>query len=107
MNIKQEMDTNNLELLVFQGSWCPMCVSAMPHIANFISTNSIDEKRVEIVTVNRTKTEPADKIADNSVTRVPTVILKSNGKEINRITEFAPLGWETELKNLFETVKEI
>lgn len=105
MNLQNEMNTNNLELTVFQGSWCPMCVSAMPEIAKFISTNSIDENRVEIVTVNRTKTEPADKLKADSITRVPTVVLKSNGKEVNRITEFAPLGWQTELKNLFATVK--
>lgn len=107
MKISEQMDANDIQILVFQGSWCPMCVSAMPQIAQFISTNSVDEQRVEIVNVNRTKSEPADRIAEYHITRVPTVIIEGKGKEIGRITEFAPLGWKTELENRFKEIKNI
>lgn len=104
MKISEQMDAKNINILVFQGSWCPMCVSAMPQIAKFISTNSVDESKVEIINVNRTKSEPADRIAEYNITRVPTVVIKENGKEVSRITEFAPLGWKTELENIFEGI---
>lgn len=91
-------------MLVFQGSWCPMCVSAMPQIAHFVSANDIDEKSIEVINVNSFKTEPADKIAEYKITRVPTVIFLRNGKELERITEYAPSGWKSAIEEKINTI---
>lgn len=97
--MKEKFEQNNLKLLVFQGSWCPMCVSAMPHIAHFVSSNNIDESNIEVINVNLFKTKPADKLKEYSVTRVPTVIILKDGNELDRITEYAPNGWEQEIES--------
>jgi thiol-disulfide isomerase/thioredoxin len=98
MSIKEKIESDNIKMLVFQGSWCPMCVSAMPQIAQFVSSNDIDENAIEVITVNSSKSEPADRIAEYKISRVPTVIFLQNGKETQRITEYAPSGWKTEIE---------
>jgi len=106
MEIKDKFETKNIQMLIFQGSWCPMCVSAMPQLAHFISDNGINEDRVEVINVNPFKTKPADKLKEYSVSRVPTVILLVNGKERERITEYAPSGWKQELESLVDSIKD-
>ncbi|MCB0703030.1 MAG: thioredoxin family protein [Candidatus Kapaibacterium sp.] len=104
MSIKERIANDNINLLVFQGSWCPMCVSAMPQIAQFVSTNGVDENSIEIINVNNTKSEPAERIAEYNITRVPTVIFLKDGNEVDRITEFAPSGWKTEIENKINSI---
>lgn len=104
MSIKEKIENNNIKTLVFQGSWCPMCVSAMPQIAQYVSANNIDESTIEIINVNAFKTEPADRIAEYRITRVPTVIFLKDGKEFDRITEFAPKGWKSEMEEKIESI---
>ncbi|PKL77917.1 MAG: hypothetical protein CVV25_13295 [Ignavibacteriae bacterium HGW-Ignavibacteriae-4] len=104
MSIKDKIESNNIKAIVFQGSWCPMCVSAMPQIAHFVSSNEVDENAIEIINVNLSKTKPADRIAEHNITRVPTVILLKDGKEFDRITEYAPKGWKTELEEKINAV---
>ena len=99
MKLKDKINKENIKLLVFQGSWCPMCVAAMPQIAYFMSNHKIDEDRIEIINVNNTKTEPNELIKQYSITRVPTIIFLKDNKEFARITEFAPKGWETEIED--------
>ncbi len=98
MSIRDKIDNNNVKILVFQGSWCPMCVTAMPQIAQFVSANNISENSIEVINVNSFKTEPADKIAEYNISRVPTVIILKEGVESSRITEYAPNGWRREIE---------
>ncbi len=104
MSIKAKIETENIKILVFQGSWCPMCVMAMPQIAQFVSANEIDENTVEVINVNAFKSEPADRIAEYNISRVPTVILLKNGVEAERITEYAPSGWKAEIEVKINTI---
>ena len=104
MSIKEKIESDNIKMLVFQGSWCPMCVSAMPQIAQFVSSNDIDEKAIEIITVNSSKSEPADRIAEYKISRVPTVVFLQNGKETQRITEYAPSGWKSEIEQKINAI---
>ncbi|MFA7326953.1 MAG: thioredoxin family protein [Candidatus Kapaibacterium sp.] len=104
MSIKEKINNNNIKMLVFQGSWCPMCVSAMPQIAQFVSDNDVDEKALEVINVNMFKSKPADKIAEHKITRVPTVIFLQDGKEVGRITEYAPSGWKSAIVEKINTI---
>lgn len=104
MSIKEKIESDDIKVLVFQGSWCPMCVSAMPQIAQFVSANNVDENSVEIINVNSFKSEPADRIAEYKISRVPTVILLKNGQEAERITEYAPSGWKAEIESKINAI---
>lgn len=104
MDIKQKTEDKDIRLIVFQGSWCPMCVSAMPQIANFLQKHSIDENRVDIINVNRFKTKPKEEIKKYNISRVPTIVFLSKGEEIERITEYAPSGWVEEIENKIESL---
>ena len=104
MSIKEKIESDDIKVLVFQGSWCPMCVSAMPQIAQFVSVNDVDENSVEIINVNSFKSEPADRIAEYKISRVPTVILLKNGQEAERITEYAPSGWKAEIESKINAI---
>lgn len=97
--MQEKFEQKNLKMLVFQGSWCPMCVTAMPQIAHFVAGNSIDEAKVEVINVNAYKTEPADRIKEYNITRVPTVVILKDGSEVDRITEYAPMGWKAEIED--------
>ena len=102
--MKNKFTQENLKMLVFQGSWCPMCVSAMPQIAQFVANNQIKENRVEIINVNSYKTEPADRIKEYNITRVPTLIILKDGNEVDRITEYAPEGWNQEIESRIKNI---
>lgn len=106
MSLKEIFENNNVEMLVFQGSWCPMCVVAMPQIAKFIADNGLNEKKIEVITVNPSKTEPADSVNKYKITRVPTIVFLKDGQEQNRITEYATNGWRAELESKLESIKE-
>lgn len=106
MSLKSVFDSNNVEILVFQGSWCPMCVSAMPQIAKFVADNELNEEKIEVITVNPSKTEPVDSINKYKITRVPTIVFLKDGQEHSRITEYAPNGWKSELESKLVSIKE-
>ncbi|MFN3195624.1 MAG: thioredoxin family protein [Chlorobiota bacterium] len=104
MDIKQKTEDKDIRLIVFQGSWCPMCVSAMPQIANFLQKHSFDESRVDIINVNRFKTKPKEEIKKYNISRVPTIVFLSDGEEKERITEYAPSGWVKDIEEKIELI---
>ncbi len=104
MSIKQKTEDKDVKILVFQGSWCPMCVSAMPQIASFLQKNEVDESRVEIFNVNRFKSKPKEEIKKYNISRVPTLVFLSDGEEKERITEYAPNGWVSEIEAKIESL---
>lgn len=104
MDIKQKTEDKDIKMLVFQGSWCPMCVSAMPQVASFLQKHEIDESRVELINVNRFKTKPKEEIRKYNISRIPTIVFLSQEEEKVRITEYAPNGWVEEIETKIKSI---
>lgn len=91
------IDEKNIKFLIFSGAWCPMCISAMPKLIKLANSLDLSDKEFEFIEVNTSKSEPADLINQYDITRVPTVVVLSNEKEIGRITEYYKSSWADDL----------
>lgn len=94
---KSNIDNKDMKLLYFTGGWCPMCRTAMPQTIDIFNKLQLEKDRVEIIEVNPYKTEPADKLKDNKIFFVPTIVVMSGEKELGRITETPTKSWEEDL----------
>jgi len=102
-NFASLIDEKNIKFLIFEGGWCPMCITAMPKLIKLANRLDLRENEFNVIEVNVSKSEPADLIAKYSISRVPTVVVLSNENELGRITEYYNKSWA---EDLFEIVSE-
>jgi hypothetical protein len=80
--------------IVFGGSWCPDTVNQLPVIFKVFYMASIAPDRIELYGVDRKKKEPSGTAERFGITRVPTLILLTDGIEKGRIVEYPVLSWD-------------
>lgn len=98
------MSGNKITFLIFGGSWCSDTKSELPKIIKIFSLCGLDIETIEIIGVDRQKSEPSGQSMLYQIERVPTLIVLSNGNEIGRITEFPLHSWEDDLVKILETI---
>ena len=101
-----EPDLGAVELIAFTeteiaievvwGSWCSDSDRELPHFFKILDrAREVRARlglgelpiRIEFVAVDREKTEPADMLEGKFIERVPTFIVRRDGKEVGRIIE--------------------
>jgi hypothetical protein len=80
--------------VVFGGSWCPDTVNQLPVIFKVFDMASIAPDKIELYGVDRKKKEPSGTAERFGITRVPTLIILTDGIEKGRIIEYPLLSWD-------------
>lgn len=79
--------TKDLYITVFMGTWCSDSQQHVPAFYKILEQLKFNEDKVNLITVDRTKTTPDHLEKGMDIERVPTFIFYKNGKELHRIVE--------------------
>lgn len=101
--IKKLISEKNITFLIFGGSWCSDTKSELPKIFKIFSLCDLDINKIEIIGVDRQKSDPSGKSMLHHIERVPTLIILSENTELGRITEFPVISWEDDLIKILES----
>ena len=84
-------------LLVFTGSWCTECRTQLPIIKRVIDVGKFDEKKVQLLGVDKNNTVWKHEKLDIRTDKYPTVVVMYQSKEIGRIVGFPQNSWEYDI----------
>lgn len=79
--------TSDVYITVFMGTWCSDSQQHVPAFYKIMEKLKFNEAKVNLITVDRTKTTPDNLEKGMDIERVPTFIFYKNGKEMHRIVE--------------------
>src|SRR5450759_3111650 len=88
--------------IVIGGTWCGDTKRELPKFFKTVSLSHIPESNIELYGVDRSKKSNDGLTEKYGITRVPTFILFSDGKEIGRIVESTNHGMEFALAGLLK-----
>jgi len=87
-HIKQ--DAKDISTLLVMGTWCPDSKRELPRYFATIDAAGLNDSKLTMVGVDRTKRDTEGLTDKWSITRVPTFIFLRNGREIGRFVEHTP-----------------
>jgi len=87
---------------VYFGSWCSDSRREVPRFLRILDRASPARLKVRYYGLDRTKKEPARLVKRGAVERVPTFILRVDGREVGRIVETPQTTLEHDLALLFQ-----
>ncbi|RZS91961.1 thioredoxin family protein [Aquimarina brevivitae] len=100
----EEEVVNNLKPLLgdvkikaFMGTWCGDSKRETPTFYKILDQADFDYTKLDLVTVDRTKTTPDGLEKGYDIQRVPTFIFYKNGEEIGRYVEYARESLEKDM----------
>lgn len=82
---------------VFTATWCRDSKREMPALFKVLEAAEFDLSKVEIITLNRSRSTPDDLQEGHNLTHVPTMIFYKKGKEIGRFLEYSRETLEKDL----------
>jgi len=88
---------HNVHFIVVGGTWCSDTKNELPKFFKTVSLSHIPEANIELYGVDRSKKSKDGLTEKYGITKVPTFILFSDGKEIGRIVESTKNGMEFDL----------
>lgn len=87
---------DNIQYLLFAGSWCGDSESEVPKILKLLNLSKL-EKNLKLIGLDRAKSEPGNSHLPYNIERVPTLIVLKKDYEIGRIIEFPRKSWELDI----------
>ncbi|WP_428636604.1 thioredoxin family protein [Shewanella sp.] len=90
------------EIVVIIGTWCPDCHRETPRFIRIIEALNNPNIKVSYIGVDRKKQDPEGLAAKYDFTRIPTFIVKQDGKEIGRIVERPEISLEMDLAKILK-----
>ncbi|MFV7772379.1 thioredoxin family protein [Shewanella marisflavi] len=90
------------EIVVIIGTWCPDCHRETPRFIRIIEALNNPNIKVSYIGVDRKKQDPEGLAAKYDFTRIPTFIVKQDGKEIGRIVERPEISLEVNLAKILK-----
>jgi thiol-disulfide isomerase/thioredoxin len=77
-----------LKIAIIMGTWCIDSKLQVPHFYKILDEAGAAENQITLICVNEQKQTTDGSIDQLHVDRVPTFIVKRDGKELGRIVEF-------------------
>jgi thiol-disulfide isomerase/thioredoxin len=90
------------KIKVFMGTWCEDSQREVPALFKILDHIGYDVNQLEIVAVTHDKVTPQEYEKDLSIEYVPTFIFMKDGKEMNRIVEYAHETLEKDMRTILE-----
>jgi thiol-disulfide isomerase/thioredoxin len=81
----------------FMGTWCGDSKRETPHFYKVLELADFNFKKLDLVTVNRSKRTPDNLQEGLDIKRVPTFIFYKDGTEIGRYVEYARESLEKDM----------
>lgn len=91
---------NSATFLIIGGSWCQDTKINLPRIMKILRLASVSSGDVHLYGVDRHKREPSGTAKRWHISRIPTVIILSHGRELGRIVEHPKISWEDDILNV-------
>lgn len=79
---------NPVEVVCFLGTWCSDSRHGVPPFVKTWKAAGNPEIRLKIIGVDRNLRDPQKLAPADSIRRVPTFIIKENGRELGRLVEY-------------------
>ncbi len=86
-------------------TWCGDSKREVPRFYKIIEALNYSEKKMQVISVDRSKKAVGFDLASMNITRVPTFIFYKENKEIGRITESPKTSLEEDLFVILSSVK--
>ncbi|PRP68171.1 thioredoxin family protein [Nonlabens agnitus] len=84
--LKSEM--KDVSIRAYMGTWCGDSKRETPKFFKLLDAVGYDQNNLTMVTVDRSKREPADLVNGYDISRVPTFIFYRDGEELGRFVEY-------------------
>jgi thiol-disulfide isomerase/thioredoxin len=97
---------DDVEYLVFFGSWCPDSEREVPRFLKIADLANIERDRVRLYALDRTKRSPDGLTDTYAIKRIPTFIFLKGGKEVGRITEVPSSTLEGDMLTILAGARE-
>lgn len=78
----------SLEIDCYLGTWCSDSREGVPPFMKALTSAGNGRLRVQLIGVDRQKDDPEHVALQEGIERVPTFVVKKNGKEIGRMIEY-------------------
>jgi thiol-disulfide isomerase/thioredoxin len=83
---------DSVHFLVFGGTWCGDTKNLLPKFFALTDAAKTPQQNITMIGVDRSKKTLHNLTEAFQVTRVPTIIVLKNGKEIGRVVEYGRMG---------------
>ncbi|MBC8753483.1 thioredoxin family protein [Kordia sp. YSTF-M3] len=90
----------DVNVKIFMGTWCEDSQREVPHFYKLLDIMKVDDKSLELITVDEEKVTPEHLEDGFNITNVPTFIFYRDGKEINRIVESPIVSLEEDMLSI-------
>ncbi len=100
--LQKILPDESIEITVIVGTWCTDCHH---HVGKFIALMEAKSKllwKVNYIAVDRKKQDPDGLAAAYEFTKVPTFIIKKEGREVGRIEEKPMVSLEVDLFSIIK-----
>ena len=78
----------NITIKVYMGTWCGDSQEQVPPFYKIIEQANFNQKKLELIALDRAKKTPDNLQEGFDIIRVPTFIFYNKGKELGRIVEY-------------------
>ena len=106
MNRLRRIDTKDVVITVFFGTWCGDSRREVPRLLNLLDELEFPAERLHLVAVDHVdeahKQSPAHEEKGMEIYRVPTMVVSRDGTEIARMVEYPVLSLERDLLAILE-----
>ena len=85
-DLKSQME--DVDIRAYMGTWCGDSKRETPKFYKLLDAVEYDKDNLTMITVDRSKREPADLVNGYNVNRVPTFIFYRDGEELGRFVEY-------------------
>lgn len=83
----------SLDITIFLGSWCGDSHREFPRLVKILEKADYPLEKLHIIALGRDKRSPENEEHGLDITRVPTILVSRQNKEIGRIVEAPESGW--------------
>jgi thiol-disulfide isomerase/thioredoxin len=94
--------SNPVEILVFFGTWCPVCTLRLPLLLKTVEDASNPKIHVRFIATDVDHTQPADLLKAYGVHNTPVFVVLEKGVEIGRIDRKPRRSFEQDLAEILK-----
>lgn len=97
---------SNYDMVIFMGTWCDDSHYLVPKLYTLLKKLNYPVAKIPMYGVDRDKSTGGDEKERYGITKVPTIILYRDGREIGRITESVAQSIEHDLSDIIARDKQ-
>lgn len=100
-NIRKQKDS--VDILAFMGTWCEDSHMIIPQLIALLDSAGYPKEKFSLIGVDRNKKTTGRLAETLNITKVPTILVFKNGKEMGRIVEYGKYGlFDKELAEILQ-----